>query len=112
VRQATVFYKGAAAGLLTQNDDASFSFRYTDTWFQASDKPAVCLALPKTSQAYKSPHLFACFYNMLPEGANKQSLCFRLRIDEADHFSLLMHVAHSDCIGALTIRQVNTDATA
>jgi serine/threonine-protein kinase HipA len=33
MRSATVLYKDAAAGLLSQLDDGSFVFRYDDDWF-------------------------------------------------------------------------------
>ena len=76
MRQAEVFYKKAAAGLLTQLDNGSFIFRYHDQWFESKDTPAISLTLPKNQQEYESEYLFSFFYNMLPEGSNKQNICF------------------------------------
>ena len=112
MRQASVLYKGREAGLLTQTDDGAFSFRYSDDWFHATDTPAISLTMPKQKQIYESEHLFACFYNMLPEGTNKEVVCYELRIDPKDHFGLLMHTARYDSIGAITIHEKKDDAFA
>jgi len=105
MRKAIVKYNNETAGLLQQNDDGSFAFTYIDTWYAANDKPAISLSLPKSKQAYNSPHLFAFFYNMLPEGVNKDQICFEARIDSKDYFSLLIHTAKFDTIGAITVHK-------
>ena len=110
MRQATVYYKGQAAGTLMQQDEGGFVFRYLDAWYQATNRPAISLTLPKTQQAYQAAALFPCFFHMLPEGLNKQTLCRELRIDEADHFGLLLAVAQHDAIGALQVRQTQESA--
>lgn len=105
MRRAIVKYNKETAGILQQNDDSSFAFTYNDIWYAAKDKPAISLSLPKTKQTYNSPHLFAFFYNMLPEGVNKDQICFETRIDQKDYFSLLLHIAKIDTIGAITIHK-------
>ena len=107
MRQVQVLYKKEAAGVLTQLDNGSFVFKYYDQWFNNSDKPAISLTLPKTHQEYTSKYLFPFFYNMLPEGSNKQVVCFENRIDAKDYFSILMVTAMHDTIGAITIKAVN-----
>jgi serine/threonine-protein kinase HipA len=106
MRQAEVFYKKAAAGLLTQLDNGSFIFRYYDQWFESKDKPSISLTLPKNQQEYESKYLFPFFYNMLPEGSNKQNICFELRIDPKDHFGLLLTTAKYDTIGAIQVKEI------
>lgn len=110
MRKARVLFKGQKAGLLTQADDGRFGLRYADDWFGSTSKPAISLTLPKLQQAYESDHLFACFYNMLPEGTNKEVVCYEMRIDPSDHFGLLMHTARYDSIGAITIQEIKEDA--
>ncbi len=105
MRKAEVLYKKEVAGILTQLDDGSFVYRYVDAWFQATNKPSISLTLPKTKQEYQSEFLFPFFYNMLPEGSNKQVVCFEMRIDSNDLFGLLMVTAESDTIGAIQIRK-------
>ena len=105
MRQATVIYKDETAGTLTQLDDGSFVFRYDDAWWRTSDKPAISLTLPKTRQSYQSEYLFPFFFHLLPEGANKEAVCFALRIDKEDHFGLLLQTAAHDTIGAVRIQR-------
>ena len=106
MRAAEILYKGEAAGRLQQFDDGSFEFRYHDAWYNATDKPPISLNFPKKQQAYKSESLFPFFYHMLPEGSNKATACFQLRIDPTDHFGLLLHTAQFDTIGAITIKRL------
>lgn len=107
MRQAKVIFKNEEAGLLTQLDNGDFEFCYHDLWFNSADKPALSLTLPKHQQKYQAKHLFPFFYNMLPEGTNKQVVCYALRIDKEDHFGLLLNTATYDTIGA--VRIIKTD---
>jgi serine/threonine-protein kinase HipA len=103
-------YKGQDAAILSQDDAGRFHLRYTDVWYAAANSPAISLTLPKSQQEYESEHLFACFFNMLPEGSNKEVVCFEMRIDPKDHFSLLMHTARHDSIGAITVHAMAAHA--
>lgn len=106
MRQAHVLYKNEEAGVLSQLDDASFVFRYNDLWYQDSSRPSISLTFPKSQQEYRSTYLFPFFYNMLPEGSNKKVVCFTMRIDEGDHFSLLLNTAKYDTIGAVRVVKI------
>ncbi|WP_320052633.1 HipA N-terminal domain-containing protein [uncultured Acetobacteroides sp.] len=106
MRQARILYKDEEAGILTQHDDGSFTFRYDTRWIADSSKPAISLTLPKTEQEYHSKFLFPFFYNMLPEGSNKQVVCKHNRIDQDDYFGLLMTTAKSDSIGAVRVIKI------
>ena len=105
MRKATVYYKGEEAGTLTQNDDGSFLFRYADLWMAGTDKPPISLTLSKSVQEHRSDHLFPFFYNMLPEGSNRETLYRLIRIDKDDLFGLLLAAAGDDAIGAVTVRK-------
>ncbi len=105
MRQAEVYYNKILAGLLTESDNGEYTFRYDDKYFQDSSLPAISLTLPKTKQEYRSATLFAFFFNMLSEGANKAIQCQTLRIDEEDYFGLLIATAHTDTIGAVTVKK-------
>lgn len=106
MRKAEILYKNELAGILTQHDNGSFVFRYTDSWYGEKSKPAISLTMPKEKQEYASEHLFPFFYNMLPEGSNKQNVCFQLRIDTNDHFGILLNTATYDTIGAVRIKKI------
>jgi len=110
MRRASVLYKGEEAGVLTQWDNGSFTYRYGDPWMSDSGKASISLTLPKTAQEYHSEHLFPFFYHMLPEGTNKQVVCRLMRIDPNDHFGLLVTTAKYDSIGAVTLRKMEEPA--
>lgn len=106
MRQAKILYKNEEAGVLTQNDDGSFVFSYHAAWIADSKKPGISFSLPKTKQEYYSKFLFPFFYNMLPEGSNKQLVCKYNRIDENDYFGLLLTTAKYDSIGAVRVIKI------
>lgn len=103
MRNAKVLFKNEEAGILTQHDNASFSFRYHDDWVTNNSKQSISLTLPKTEKEFQSKYLFPFFYNMLPEGSNKQVVCKLNKIDREDHFGLLMITAKNDSIGAVRV---------
>jgi len=106
MRAAKVLYKDEEAGVLTQHDDGSFTFRYHDIWLTDNEKPGISLTLPKDEQPFHSKYLFPFFYNMLPEGSNKHVACKLNRIDKEDYFGLLMTTAKYDSIGAVRIVKI------
>lgn len=106
MRQAIILYKDEKAGILIQHNDGSFTFRYNDAWIADSKKPGISLTLPKTKQEYHSKFIFPFFYNMLPEGSNKQVVCKYKRIDKRDYFGLLMTTAKNDSIGAVRVSKI------
>jgi HipA-like protein len=106
MRQAEILFKNELAGTLTQLDDVTFSFTYTENWIKNDAKRAISLTLPKSKKEFKSKHLFAFFYNMLPEGSNKDQVCKNIRIDKDDYFGILMSTAAFDTIGAIRIKKI------
>ena len=103
MRKAKILFKDQEAGVLTQHDDGTFTFQYYDEWIEDNNKPGISLTLPKTKRKYHSKFLFPFFYNMLPEGSNKQVVCKHNRIDNDDYFSLLITTAKNDSIGAVRV---------
>ena len=103
MRKAKVLFKNEEAGILTQYDDGSFSFRYHEDWVANNDRQSISLTLPKNEKEFHSKFLFPFFYSLLPEGSNKQVACKFNRIDRGDYFGLLMTTAKHDSIGAVRI---------
>lgn len=103
MRKADILFKGEKAGVLEQHDNGTFTFSYSENWLSDPTRPAISLTLPKAGSPFHSEHLFPFFYNMLPEGSNKQVACKLNKIDQNDHFGLLMTTAKFDTIGAVTI---------
>lgn len=104
MRQAAVYRNGLLAGILSEENPQRYVFRYEDTYFMDGSKAALSLTLPKTQQEYHSPYLFPFFFNMLSEGVNRKLQSTQLRIDEKDHFGLLIATAQFDTVGAVTVK--------
>lgn len=107
MRSAAILFKDQEAGILTQHDDGSFTFKYHQSWVDDESKPSVSLTLPKSELEFHSEYLFSFFFNMLPEGSNKQVVCRYNRIDKDDDFGLLMTTAKNDNIGAVRVIKIN-----
>ncbi len=106
MRKAEVYRNGILAGILTEENRNSYSFRYDDAYFNDINKYAISLTLPKTQQEYRSEHMFPFFGNMVAEGANLAIQSRYLKIDERDILSLLAATATVDTIGAVTVKLI------
>jgi len=106
MRKAKILYKNQEAGMLIQHDNGSFTFKYDISWMNDETKPAISLTFPKSQQEYHSDFLFPFFFNMLPEGSNKQIVCKLNRLDINDYFGLLLTTAKNDTIGAIRVIKV------
>jgi len=106
MRKAEVYRNGMLAGILMEENRKSFVFRYDDNYFNDPIKSAVSLTLPKSEQEYRSDYLFPFFFNMLSEGVNRKLQCTQFKIDEEDHFGLLLATAQYDTIGAVIIKPI------
>ena len=103
MRQCRVFVHDIEAGILQETDDRKYIFTYKNHY---SDDP-VCIAMPVRSEAYNSNYLFPYFFNMLSEGANRELQSIVHHIDENDDFGILLATAHTDTIGAVTIKRID-----
>jgi HipA-like protein len=108
MRSVEVYRNGVLAGILSEENNGNFKFRYNDVYFHQPKYPAISLTLPKSTIEYKSKFIFPCFYNLLSEGVNRKLQSKHLKIDEQDDFGLLMATAQYDTIGAITIKPINT----
>lgn len=106
MRKAEVLRNGILAGILMENDDQKYIFRYENNYFANKNNPAVSLTLPKNRQEYTSDFLFPFFFNMLAEGVNRQLQSVQLKIDEDDDFGLLLETSDKDTIGAITVKSI------
>ena len=106
MRKATVYFNGILAGELVEISSGEYRFRYDDTYFMDTTRPAISLTLPKDRQEYHSTYLFPFFFNMLSEGSNRQTQSRLLQIDEKDHFGILLATAQNDVTGAITVKPI------
>jgi len=105
-RKADIYNNSVSAGTLEKVDNEKYVFTYDDAYFNDPARFAISLSLPKTQKEYHSNVLLPFFYGLLSEGINKQTQCRLRRIDENDHFSLLLATANSDTIGSITVKEV------
>ena len=65
MREATILFKGEKAGILTQHNDASFTFTYSDDWVLNIEKPSISLTLQKKNKCILSIKNFSKIKNSL-----------------------------------------------
>ncbi len=106
MRKANVYINGILAGELTEVSTKDYIFGYTNEYYNDATKSAISLTFPKTQQEYRSTYLFPFFFNMLSEGSNRITQSRLLRIDEKDHFGILVATAQNDVTGAITVKPV------
>ena len=102
MRQCKVYVHDIEAGVLQETDDRQYVFTYRNDYSGAP----VCIAMPIRREPYQSAYLFPYFFNMLSEGANRQTQSMLLHIDENDDFGILMATAQEDTIGAVTVKPI------
>ena len=102
MRQCKVYVHDMEAGILQETDDRQYIYTYNDRY----EGDPVCLAMPVRREPYRSVHLFPYFFNMLSEGANRQTQSQLLHIDENDDFGILLATAQEDTIGAVTVKPI------
>ena len=103
--KAKVFNNEIFAGVI-ENVGDSYFFTYDDDYINDPGQSAISLSLPKTQKKFISKVLFPFFFGLLAEGINKEIQCKLLKIDENDHFSQLLKTAHTETIGAVTIKEI------
>lgn len=105
MQKAEVYYNNILAGYLIKSED-KYSFEYAEEYLKNESYPSISLNLPKQKDMFVSDNLFPFFFGLLSEGDNKDIQCRKLKIDEDDHFTLLLKTANLDTIGAITVREI------
>ena len=105
LRQAGVYVRDRFAGRIEETDEG-YRFAYDPAYLQAENACAVSLTLPLRAEPYSSGTLFPFFDGLIPEGWLLEVVSRNWKIDPRDRFGLLMTACH-DCIGAVSIREVD-----
>lgn len=100
-RTALVYKKGRFCGYLKKTD-AGYAFEYDRSYLSDKANPPLLPSVPKTAAVYRSPILFPCFDNLLPEGENLGKACHQLGISPEDRFACLLFLS-KDLIGDIRI---------
>lgn len=107
-KKAEVYNNGKLAGYLEKTNEGTYIFQYDSAYYQSSETSAISLTLPKTQMEFHSKKLFPFFFGLLSEGINKQTQCRLLKVDESDHFELLLKTGYPDTIGAITVKAISS----
>ena len=97
-----VYLDDKYVGTLTQNDDNSFIFEYTDDWYLNHKNEPVSLTMPVTKQRYEGNILFPFFDGLIPEGYLLEVALNKYNIERNDRMSLLLKTA-SNPIGNVSV---------
>ena len=92
--------------------DKTYEFAYNKSYLASRNNPAISLSFPKRAEPYRSAVLFPFFNNLLPEGANRRTLCRMHRVDEKDYFGMMEMICDMDCIGNVTLKKTNGNGKA
>lgn len=105
LRQAGVYVRDRFAGLIQETDEG-YCFSYDRDYLAVENASAVSLTLPLQAEPYVSRTLFPFFDGLIPEGWLLNVVSRNWKIDQKDRFGLLMVACH-DCIGCVSIREVD-----
>lgn len=104
-KEAEIFYNEKRVGIL-RKENSKYYFQYDKEYLTDDNNPAISLSLPKRQEKFESEILFPFFFGLLSEGENKQLQCRKLKIDENDHFELLLKTTAHDTIGGISVREI------
>ncbi len=102
-KRLLVYVGKDVAGTLSQLSSHEYEFAYEASYCDGKHVP-LSPTLPITTEVYRSSYLFPFFANILPEGANRRTVCRQLHIDEHDYFSILAAFSGKDFIGNISVK--------
>lgn len=107
MRQASVYRKGALAGVLRE-DGGEYTFLYDSDYLASSEAAAISLTLPLRAEAFTSPVLFPFFDGLIPEGWLLDVALRNTDISILDRMSLLL-LCCKECIGSVSVVPYDND---
>ncbi len=108
MRQAKIYYKDQAAGLLTETDDGKYIFRYLDEYIGSNPLDFITFSMPVTGKSYVENRLFPFFDGLIPEGWLLDIASKNWKINSNDRMGLLLACCRN-CIGAVSVIAIKTD---
>lgn len=105
MKSLRIFNGSKYAGILIQHAVNDYEFAYDASYLRGQNYP-LSPTLPLREEPFRSGFLFPFFFNLLPEGANKETVCRMRHIDEEDYFSLLASFSGKDFIGHISVESI------
>jgi HipA-like protein len=106
MQKGIVYNNQIVAGIISKINDMEYVFEYDNLYFIDDNMPPISITLPKTKKVHTSSFLFPFFFNMLSEGSNRKVQCRFLKIDEEDHFTVLLKTTSLETVGAITVKEI------
>ncbi len=106
MQKGTVYNNQTIAGIISKKNYTEYVFEYDEYYFLDDTMPPISITLPKTIKVHTSSILFPFFFNMLSEGSNRKVQCRFLKIDEEDHFTVLLKTTSLETVGAITVKEI------
>ena len=100
-REATVFWRDTAAGLLSEQDEG-YVFQYFDSYLDNAGARAVSFTLPLQKESFVSKTMFPFLDGLIPEGWLLDVAVQTWKLDPRDRMGLLLTCC-KDCIGAVSV---------
>jgi serine/threonine-protein kinase HipA len=108
MRSGRVYYKDILAGILTETDDGEYSFRYDEKYVKHHKEDFIAFSMPVRSEEYKNKRLLPFFEGLIPEGWLLDIATKNWKLKADDRMGLLLACCQN-CIGAVSIININTD---
>jgi len=108
MRQATIYYKDAVAGILTESNDGEYIFQYTEAYQKENPDGFITFTMPVRAEAFVSKRLFPFFEGLIPEGWLLDIAVKNWKINRNDRMGLLLACCQN-CIGAVSVQPLITD---
>lgn len=99
-----VFYEDVLVGQLSQSEDLTYSFVYSQEWLTHKNKFPLSLAMPLQAEPFGNRITLSFFENLLPEGDVRDAIA-RSHQAESPYEFLKEH--GEDCAGAVIISSHN-----
>ncbi|RFM29082.1 HipA N-terminal domain-containing protein [Deminuibacter soli] len=109
MRQAMIYYKDIAAGVLTETDDGFYEYQYLPAYIDAYPEQFICFTMPVVAKPYKANRLFPFFDGLIPEGWLLDIAAKNWKISPNDRMGLLLACC-ANCIGAVSVKSYNQQA--
>src|SRR5580658_7202979 len=101
MRQAIIRYQDILAGILTENDEGTYTFRYDPEYVKRYPDQFLTFTMEVKDMPYTAERLFPFFEGLIPEGwlLDIASKNWKLKTD--DRMGLLLACCEN-CIGAVS----------
>jgi serine/threonine-protein kinase HipA len=108
MRKAAIYYKDLFAGVLTENDEGEYTFRYDKQYVAKYPGQFLTFTMPVATGPFKDRRLFPFFEGLIPEGWLLDIASKSWKINQNDRMGLLMACC-GNCIGAVSVEPIKEE---